>query len=68
MRGANLNGRWGNGHPRESVVRTGFTENTISEPEAKAAPPEKAPHLLYLSEPWYERPSRIRAIRDDPNY
>lgn len=65
-RGSNLHGRWGNGAPRESVTRTGFVENTVSTPRAKAAPPEKAPLLLQLSEPWYETPSRVNRIRENP--
>jgi hypothetical protein len=69
MKGANPTaGRWGNGHKRDSVIRTGFTESTITSPKAKGAPPEKAPHLLMLSEPWYERSSRVKAIREDSNY
>ncbi|HEX3445815.1 MAG TPA: hypothetical protein VHS80_13950 [Chthoniobacterales bacterium] len=67
MKGSNLKGRWGNGVPRESVVRTGFVENTISSPKAKAMPPENAPLLLEISTPWYEAPSRVNRIRDNPN-
>lgn len=64
-RGSNLNGRWGNGRPYESVRRTGFTENTITEPTARQLPPEDAPILLQLSEPWYETPSRVNRIREN---
>lgn len=65
-RGSNLKGKWGNGQPYDSVRRTGFVENTISTPAAKAPPPEKAPILLQLSEPWYETPSRVDRIRSNP--
>jgi hypothetical protein len=67
-KGSNLKGRWGNGVPRESVTRTGFLENTITSPKADAPPPEKAPLLLALSDPWYEVPSRVKSVREDPNY
>jgi len=67
MRGGNVHGRWGNGHPRESVVRQGFTPNwTGTTPQAYAPPPDKAPTLLLLSEPWYETPSRVNWIRLNP--
>jgi hypothetical protein len=52
-RGSNLKGKWGNGQPYDSVRRTGFVENTITNPKAEAAPPENAPRLMLFSEPWY---------------
>jgi hypothetical protein len=66
-KGSNLHGRWGNGQPYESVRRTGFVENTITEPKAKAAPAEQAPILLMLSDPWYTTDSRVNRIRKNPN-
>jgi hypothetical protein len=52
-RGSNLKGRWGNGQPYDSVRRTGFVENTITNPKAEAAPPENAARLMWVSDPWY---------------
>jgi hypothetical protein len=66
-RGSNLHGKWGNGQPYDSVRRTGFVENTITSPKAKPVPPDEAPILLSLSEPWYETPSRVNRIRENPN-
>lgn len=65
-KGSTLHGKWGNGAPRQSVTRTGFVESTISTPKAKELPPERAPLLLQLSEPWYETPSRVNRIRANP--
>lgn len=65
-KGSNLHGKWGNGRPYDSVRRTGFTVSTITEPTAREMPPERAPLLLCLSEPWYETPSRVNRIRNKP--
>jgi hypothetical protein len=65
-RGSNTKGRWGNGQPYDSVRRTGFVENTITEPKARPAPPDRAPLLLEISTPWYETPSRVKRIADNP--
>jgi hypothetical protein len=67
-RGANLNGRWGNGRPYESVRRTGFVQNTITSPRELDPPDEHAPELLLLSEPWYETPSRLLRVARDPRH
>jgi hypothetical protein len=54
VKGSNLSGRWGNGVKRESVVRTGFTENaTVTRAAERLTPPETAPRLMVLSDPWY---------------
>jgi hypothetical protein len=66
-RGSNLNGKWGNGRPYESVRRTGFVENTITSPKARPAPEQEAPMLLEISTPWYETKSRVNRIAENPN-
>jgi hypothetical protein len=54
-RGSTLHGKWGNGAPGQSVTRTGFVENTITEPKAQPIYDVAAPKLKYYSEPWYTR-------------
>jgi hypothetical protein len=60
-------GDWNSGTPPRTVKRTGFTENSSgTTPKAKAAPPDLAPLLLILGEPWYETPSRSQLIARNP--